>query len=113
MESLQKASTTYSKWIARRCDTAEDKSRAPPTAVLGRAMVAHGNDFEQDSEFGNSLAAVGRANERIANLHSNYTEDVNANWVHHLDRNVAMMREYQVCETGCTLSTLYTNGFGF
>ncbi|KID91719.1 BAR domain containing protein [Metarhizium guizhouense ARSEF 977] len=96
MESLQKATTAYSKWISRRCDASEDKSRAPPTAVLGRAMVAHGNDFEPHSEFGNHLVAVGRANERIANLHSNYTEDVNANWLHHLDRNVAMMKEFQV-----------------
>ncbi|EFZ00049.1 Bin/Amphiphysin/Rvs (BAR) domain protein [Metarhizium robertsii] len=96
MESLQKATTAYSKWISRRCDASEDKSRAPPTAMLGRAMVAHGNDFEPHSEFGNHLVAVGRANERIANLHSNYTEDVNANWLHHLDRNVAMMKEFQV-----------------
>ncbi|KHN97306.1 BAR domain containing protein [Metarhizium album ARSEF 1941] len=95
MESLQKATTAYSKWISRRCEAAEDKNRAPPTAVLGRAMVAHGNDFDQDSEFGNHLVAVGRANERIANLHNNYAEEVNANWLHHLDRNVAMMKEYQ------------------
>lgn len=96
MESLHKATTAYSKWISRRCDASEDKSRSTPTTVLGRAMVAHGNDFEPESEFGNSLAAVGRANERISNLHSNYAEDVNANWLHHLDRNVAMMKEYQV-----------------
>ncbi|OAQ66226.1 BAR domain-containing protein [Pochonia chlamydosporia 170] len=95
MESLHKATTAYSKWISRRCDASEDKSRSTPTTVLGRAMVAHGNDFEPESEFGNSLAAVGRANERISNLHSNYAEDVNANWLHHLDRNVAMMKEYQ------------------
>ncbi|KAG8405102.1 hypothetical protein J3458_021784 [Metarhizium acridum] len=103
MESLQKATTAYSKWISRRCDASEDKSRSPPTAVLGRAMVAHGNDFEPESEFGNHLVAVGRANERIANLHSNYSEDVNANWLHHLDRNIAMMKEFQVTPTSFVL----------
>ncbi|TWU77759.1 hypothetical protein ED733_008633 [Metarhizium rileyi] len=95
MESLHKATTAYSKWISRRCDASEDKNRAFPTALLGRAMVAHGNDFESNSEFGHHLVAVGRTNERIANLHSNYAEDVNANWLHHLDRNVSMMKEYQ------------------
>lgn len=96
MENLQKATNVYSKWISRRCDTFEDKSRSPPCALLGRTMAAHGNDFEPESEFGHSLAAIGRANERIANLHSNFAEDVNANWLHHVDRNVAMMKDYQV-----------------
>ncbi|GAB0134697.1 hypothetical protein EsDP_00003057 [Epichloe bromicola] len=95
MENLQKATNVYSKWISRRCDTFEDKSRSPPSALLGRTMAAHGNDFEPESEFGHSLAAIGRANERIANLHSNFAEDVNANWLHHVDRNVAMMKDYQ------------------
>jgi hypothetical protein len=59
-------------------------------------MVAHGNEFEPESEFGNCLVAAGRANERISNLHSNYAEDINANWLHQLDRGVSMMKEYQV-----------------
>ncbi|KAK2589815.1 hypothetical protein QQS21_012505 [Conoideocrella luteorostrata] len=95
VENLQKAISVYSKWMSRRCDTFEDKSRCPPSALLGRTMAAHGNDFEADSEFGTCLASIGRANERIANLHTNFADDVNANWLHHLDRNVTMMKEYQ------------------
>lgn len=59
-------------------------------------MAAHGNDFEPESEFGHYLASIGRANERVSNLHSNFADDVNANWLHHIDRNVALMKEYQV-----------------
>ncbi|KAG6011619.1 hypothetical protein E4U43_008216 [Claviceps pusilla] len=95
MENLQKATNIYSKWISRRCDTFEDKSRSPPCAFLGRTMAAHGNDFEPESEFGHYLASIGRANERVSNLHSNFADDVNANWLHHIDRNVALMKEYQ------------------
>ncbi|KAG6010401.1 hypothetical protein E4U21_006965 [Claviceps maximensis] len=95
MENLQKATNVYSKWISRRCDTFEDKSRSPPCALLGRTMATHGMDFEPESEFGHYLASVGRANERVSNLHSNFAEDVNANWLHHIDRNVTMMKDYQ------------------
>lgn len=96
MESIQKSTSVYSRWISRRCDAFEDKGRNPPIALVGRTMTAHGNEFEPDSELGNCLVSLGRANERIANLHGNYVEDVNANWLHHLERNVAMMKEYQV-----------------
>lgn len=95
MEGLQKANGVYARWMTRRCDAFEDKNRSPPAALLGRTMAAHGKDFDPESEFGNSLATIGRANERIANLHSNFAEDVNANWVHHVDRNVTMMKDYQ------------------
>ncbi|GAO20081.1 uncharacterized protein UV8b_05165 [Ustilaginoidea virens] len=95
MEHLQKATSVYSKWLSRRCDAFEDKGRSPPSALLGRTMTAHGNEFEPDSDFGNALVAVGRANERVANLHSNFADDVTANWLHHVDRNVTMMRDYQ------------------
>ncbi|KAG5921451.1 hypothetical protein E4U42_005850 [Claviceps africana] len=95
MENLQKATNVYSKWLSRRCDTFEDKSRSPPCAFLGRTMASHGSDFEPESEFGHYLASIGRANERVSNLHSNFAEDVNANWLHHVDRNVALMKDYQ------------------
>lgn len=98
MEHLQKATSVYSKWLSRRCDAFEDKGRSPPSALLGRTMTARGNEFEPDSDFGNALVAVGRANERVANLHSNFADDVTANWLHHVDRNVTMMRDYQVLD---------------
>ncbi|KAG5945668.1 hypothetical protein E4U60_005038 [Claviceps pazoutovae] len=95
MENLQKATNAYSKWISRRCDTFEDKGRSTPSALLGRTMASHGNDFEPESEFGHYLVSIGRANERIANIHSNYADEVNSNWLHHVDRNVTLMKDYQ------------------
>lgn len=59
-------------------------------------MSAHGNELDADSEFGNCLVHVGRANERIADIHSGYVDDVNSCWLQHLERSVTMMKEYQV-----------------
>lgn len=95
MESLQKSAAIYVKWAARRCDASEDKGRSTPMALLGRSMTAHSNDFEPGSEFGNCLAHVGRTNERVADFHSSYVEDVTATWLQHLERSVTMMKEYQ------------------
>ncbi|KAI9154945.1 cyclin h [Paramyrothecium foliicola] len=94
MERLQKGMTTYLKWMSRRCDAFEDKERNSPSTVLGRTMAAHGDDFEPESEFGNCLATMGRANERIAEYQDVYTETITGTWVDHLERSVAMMKEY-------------------
>ena len=96
MERLQKSMGTYSKWISRRCESHEDKERNSPATLLGRTMAVHGDDFEPDSEFGSCLTSLGRANERIAEYQDIYVENITATWVEHLERSVAMMKEYAV-----------------
>ena len=91
--------TAYVKWIGRRNELMEDKERGYPTAYLGRSMATHGEDFEQDSEFGNCLLSLGRANERIAAIQESYVETATATWLDNLERSLAMMKEYQVCQS--------------
>jgi hypothetical protein len=93
-EKLQKSMSAYNKWISRRCDAFEDKERASPIGFLGRTMTAHGETFDQESEFGNCLVAMGSANERVAALQDAYVDTVAVTWMEHLERNVAMMKEY-------------------
>ncbi|KPM34616.1 hypothetical protein AK830_g11962 [Neonectria ditissima] len=95
MERLQVSMGGYVKWIARRSEITNDKERGSPVAHLGRTMAAHGEDFEQDSEFGNCLLSLGRANERIAGIQETYVDCANATWLDSLERSLAMMKEYQ------------------
>ncbi|KAK7398250.1 hypothetical protein QQX98_012363 [Neonectria punicea] len=95
MERLQVSMGGYVKWISRRSEIANDKERGSPVAHLGRTMAAHGEDFEQDSEFGNCLLSLGRANERIAGIQETYVDCANATWLDSLERSLAMMKEYQ------------------
>ncbi|EQL04227.1 BAR domain containing protein [Ophiocordyceps sinensis CO18] len=89
MESLQKSASVYVKWASRRCDGYEDKNRCTPIALVGNSMSAHANELEANSEFGSCLSHVGRAKERIADIHSSYVEDVSASWLQHLERSAA------------------------
>lgn len=95
MESLQKSASVYVKWGSRRCEANEDKGRGTPLAFLGRTMATHGNELEANSEFGSCLAYVGRANERVADIQTNYVDDVTKSWLQHLERSMTMMKEYQ------------------
>lgn len=86
----------YVKWISRRSETLDDKEKGVPAAYLGRTMVNHGEDFEPDSEFGNCLVAMGRANERVAGIQESFAQDATSGWLESLERSLAMMKEYQV-----------------
>lgn len=48
--------TTYVKTLSKR-NEAEDKEKVLPVTNLGSTMISHGEDFEQDSEFGNCLSS--------------------------------------------------------
>ncbi|KAK3308409.1 uncharacterized protein B0T15DRAFT_107370 [Chaetomium strumarium] len=95
MERLQRSMNQYIKWLGRHLDSSEDKEKALPVGYLGRTMVGHGEEFQPDSEFGNCLISVGRANERISALQENFVCDATTCWLESLERSLAMMKEYQ------------------
>jgi len=95
MERLQKSMNTYVKHLSRRCDGFEDKEKGLPISFLGRTMIAHGEDFEPNSEFGNCLIALGTANERISGLQEGYVANATSYWLESTERSLAMMKEYQ------------------
>ncbi|KAI1749684.1 BAR domain-containing protein [Xylaria castorea] len=95
MDRLQKSMNVYMKSLSRRGETFEDKEKGLPVSYLGRTMISHGEDFESDSEFGNCLIAMGRANERIAGIQESYVAHATSSWLDGLERSLAMMREYQ------------------
>ncbi len=87
----------YVKWVGRRGETFEDREKGLPASYLGRTMVSHGEDFDPDSEFGNCLISMGRANENVATIQETFVADATATWLESLERSLAMMKEYQVC----------------
>ncbi|KAK0619169.1 hypothetical protein B0T14DRAFT_518740 [Immersiella caudata] len=95
MEQLQRSMSTYVKWLGRRGEAAEDREKSLAAGYLGRTMVNHGEEFQADSEFGNSLIAMGRANERVSAIQETFVSEATTTWLESLDRSLAMMKEYQ------------------
>lgn len=54
MEKLQKSMSGYIKAISKR-NEGEDKEKTLPVGRLGGSMISHGEDFEENSEFGQCL----------------------------------------------------------
>ncbi|APA10463.1 hypothetical protein SS1G_07033 [Sclerotinia sclerotiorum 1980 UF-70] len=94
MEKLQKSMTVYVKSLSKR-NEGDDKEKMLPGAFMGQTMIHHGEDFEPDSEFGNCLIAMGRANERISRQQDTYVVEATSTWLESLERSLAQMKEYQ------------------
>ncbi|ORY17671.1 hypothetical protein BCR34DRAFT_596838 [Clohesyomyces aquaticus] len=94
MDKMQKSMTTYVKSLSKRAEGA-DKEKSLPGGYLGSAMVTHSEDFEPDSEFGNCLSSLGRANERLARVQETYVAGATSTWLEGLERSLAQMKEYQ------------------
>ncbi|KAK4151842.1 hypothetical protein C8A00DRAFT_35511 [Chaetomidium leptoderma] len=95
MERLQRSMNQYIKWMGRHLEPSEDREKALPVGYLGRSMVSHGEEFQADSEFGNCLITMGRANERISAIQEGFVSDATSSWLESLERSLATMREYQ------------------
>ncbi|KAI9779139.1 MAG: hypothetical protein M1839_007674 [Geoglossum umbratile] len=94
MQRLQRSMTTYVKSISARSE-GDDGEKALPVSLLGSTMINHGEEFESDSEFGNRLIGMGRANERIARLQETFIQDATSSWLESLERSLVQMKEYQ------------------
>ncbi|KAK3061755.1 hypothetical protein LTS18_005516 [Coniosporium uncinatum] len=58
-------------------------------------MISHGQDFDHDSQFGNCLISLGRANEAISRKQETYNVGATSTWLESLERSLAQMKEYQ------------------
>jgi len=93
MERLDKSAKAYIKSISQR-NAGEDKEKQLPMTYFGTAMAGHGEDFEQDSEFGQCLSSLGRANERIGRIQETYAANATSCWLESVERAIVMQKEY-------------------
>lgn len=98
MERLLKSMNIYTRWLSRHCDALEDRNRSIPLAHLGRTMSAHAAELP-DTEYSRRLASMGNANEQLAELQTTYLDCANGTWQQHIEQNLGMMKEYQVCRS--------------
>ena len=55
MEKLHASAQTYIKSLSKRRE-GDDKEKMIPVDIVGQSMVSHGEEFEDDSQFGQCLA---------------------------------------------------------
>ncbi|KAJ5619001.1 hypothetical protein N7510_002985 [Penicillium lagena] len=94
VDRIHKSMTGYVKALSKR-NEGDDKEKTLPVAHLGSSMIAHGEDFDCSSEYGQCLTMLGRTEERIARVQETYIAQATSSWLESLERSLAQMKEYQ------------------
>lgn len=91
---MKRSTDAYVLSMSKR-EKFQDKEQMLPVGYFGAAMSNHGDDFEPDSEYGQCLSMLGRANERIARMQETYCANATSSWLESLERSLLQMKEYQ------------------
>ncbi|KAJ5941399.1 hypothetical protein N7516_001567 [Penicillium verrucosum] len=94
VDRIHKSMTSYVKAISKR-NEGDDKEKTLPIAHLGSSMVAHGEDFDGNSEYGQCLITFGRTEERIARIQESYIAQATSSWLESLERSLTQMKDLQ------------------
>ena len=102
MDKMHRSMTTYVKWVGKRT---EDREKMFPVGHLGATYIAHGQDYAPESDYGNCLISMGRAQESISRKQEGYLASATSTWLEGLERSLAQMKEYQVAYNLCDYFT--------
>ncbi|RJE19917.1 BAR domain protein [Aspergillus sclerotialis] len=94
METEMGSMLGYVKSISKR-NEGDDKEKTLPIANLGSSMVAHGDDFDANSEYGRCMNMFGKTEERLARIQEAYIAQATSTYLESLERSLAQMKEYQ------------------
>ncbi|KAG0139552.1 hypothetical protein CROQUDRAFT_54545 [Cronartium quercuum f. sp. fusiforme G11] len=95
VDRLYSVSKEYSKHLTKKIEAeGTDTGKVLPVDALGLVFANHGDEFGNDSAFGQALVAFGKAQQQLANVTANYTEHLNSGWLTSLEKSIAQMAEY-------------------
>ncbi|KAK5065242.1 hypothetical protein LTR84_001080 [Exophiala bonariae] len=94
LDKMQRSTNAYVKAVSKRSEI-EGKEKILPIAHMGGTMIAHGDEFDIDSEIGQCLAMFGRTQERLARVQESYITSATNTWLESLERSLVQMKEYQ------------------
>ncbi|EJD43005.1 BAR-domain-containing protein [Auricularia subglabra TFB-10046 SS5] len=97
VERLHSASTAYHAYLLKKkqSDALAEPAKVFPVEALGLVMINHGEEFGDESAFGQSLVKYGRAQLKLASLQADYAEAIQEGYISNVERTLAEISEYQ------------------
>ncbi|KAJ6581915.1 hypothetical protein B0H19DRAFT_1116962 [Mycena capillaripes] len=91
------ASEAYHRNLAKKKDAGalDDAEKLLPVDTLGIVMIIHGEEFGEDSPFGNSLVTLGRAHCKVAKLQEAFAQSFHDSFVASLVRFADDIKDYE------------------
>ncbi|KAF8331993.1 uncharacterized protein EI90DRAFT_3123080 [Cantharellus anzutake] len=97
VERLSTVSQAYIKALTKKLDIDIDSTsgKTLPAEALGLVMIGHGDEFGEESVYGQSLVKFGRAHCKIANIQEEFANTFTSTYVHSLEEQIGSIKEYQ------------------
>ncbi|KAJ7306999.1 hypothetical protein DFH08DRAFT_900973 [Mycena albidolilacea] len=91
------ASEAYHRNMAKKKDNGalDDAEKLMPVDTLGIVMIIHGEEFGEDSPFGNSLVTLGRAHCKVAKLQEAFAQSFHDTFMASLVRFAEDIKDYE------------------
>lgn len=96
LEQVYEHSRTYYRYLMKKKDIGDGDESLLPIELLGRVMVAHGQEFGSDSAYGHSLTALGNAHIKVAGLQEQFGEHFHSMFLSRLEISLAEVAQYYV-----------------
>ncbi|KIJ41017.1 hypothetical protein M422DRAFT_255868, partial [Sphaerobolus stellatus SS14] len=96
IERLHAASSEYHGYLQKKKEylTVEEGVKMLPIDALGAVMMSHGEEFGQDSAFGQCLVKLGRAHSKIATLQESFALTFKDTYLTSLNERLEDIEEY-------------------
>ncbi|KAL4244252.1 hypothetical protein ABKN59_010043 [Abortiporus biennis] len=95
---LHVTSSNYKHVLSKKkdCEVLPDEGKLHPVDALGIVMIQHGEEFGDESAFGNSLVSMGRAQCKIATLQETHAISFEETFLASIKRAEDEIKEYQL-----------------
>ncbi|OLL24278.1 Meiotically up-regulated gene 137 protein [Neolecta irregularis DAH-3] len=97
MDRLFSSMQIYIKVISKKIE-GDDREKTLPVDSLGQSMICHGEEFAQESAFGQTLLKLGVAEQKMSRIQSNLVTRTTDSTLNQIERSLIQMKDYQTAK---------------
>ncbi|KAK7206191.1 hypothetical protein BZA70DRAFT_236611 [Myxozyma melibiosi] len=93
-ERLHQSMSIYVRNLAKRREL-DELEKASPIDILGQAMAIYGDEFVQESNYGQALVRLGAANQKLAKTQEVFVDRIQRNFLEGIEKSIAQFKDFQ------------------
>lgn len=94
LEAIHAACSTWMRSLSKKKE-GQDKEKGVPVELLGIALFQHGEEFAQDSAYGQALTKLGITQQKLGRAQEAFQSRVSETVMTSMERSLAQMKEFQ------------------
>ncbi|KAK9452358.1 uncharacterized protein V1518DRAFT_411048 [Limtongia smithiae] len=93
-ERLHQSMVLYVRNLSKRREL-DELEKASPIDILGQALAIYGEEFVEESTYGQALSRLGAANQRLAKTQEMFVDRIQHNFLEGIEKSIAQFKDFQ------------------